>query len=317
MDKHIIKDRIEKGEGFLNLCIRDGLAHSYDVIENKWVKPYPEVTGYLLSYFSNNPNGKILSAADKLIEIQNSNGGFMSFSDSNRLYTFDTAQILHGFLSLYQHNQNNKYLEVSTKCFSFIESMVDDGFVYCIWDVPSNKRIDVGGGFYSNDSRYSIQSKIVESLLQYYEVLKVEKAKMLALEICNFCKSHNYNTLTHPFGYYLEGMYAMKEFELVKQILKDEVVPRIENDGFISYSKDLSYAYVSGSIQLAILMYKLGLCDYAIKIYEWVGRVQDNHVSGGIFQYANKDASLNRDVHTEINSWGTKYYCELGKLLND
>lgn len=42
---------IEQAERFLNSCVFDGLAHSYDVNNGIWVKPYPEVTGYLLNYF--------------------------------------------------------------------------------------------------------------------------------------------------------------------------------------------------------------------------------------------------------------------------
>lgn len=42
---------VARGEGFLKNCMFDGLAHSYDVAEQRYVKPYPEVTGYIIKYF--------------------------------------------------------------------------------------------------------------------------------------------------------------------------------------------------------------------------------------------------------------------------
>jgi hypothetical protein len=45
--------------------------------------------------------------------------------------------------------------------------------------------------------------------------------------------------------------------------------------------------------------------------------IQSNHDSGGLFQYANADGSLNHDVHTEINSWGTRYYAQLERLFEE
>ena len=42
---------VEKGEYYLQKCVFKGLAHSYDVSSGKYVKPYPEVTGYVIKYF--------------------------------------------------------------------------------------------------------------------------------------------------------------------------------------------------------------------------------------------------------------------------
>lgn len=97
---------IELGENFLNNCVFDGLAHSYDVKKGKYVKPYPEVTGYILKYFSDYSDSienNIIKAADYLVEIQDKNvGGYYSFDNKNVLYSFDTAQITRGLLSLYK-----------------------------------------------------------------------------------------------------------------------------------------------------------------------------------------------------------------------
>ena len=42
---------VKRGENYLLDCVFDGLAHSYDVLTKSYVKPYPEVTGYVIKYF--------------------------------------------------------------------------------------------------------------------------------------------------------------------------------------------------------------------------------------------------------------------------
>ena len=46
-------------------------------------------------------------------------------------------------------------------------------------------------------------------------------------------------------------------------------------------------------------------------------KVQACHVCGGLFQYADSQGALDKHVHTEINSWGTKYFCELERCLEN
>ena len=51
----------EKAENWLYSCAYNGLAHSYNIEKEQWVKEYPEVTGYLLDYMCvNNYNEKNL-----------------------------------------------------------------------------------------------------------------------------------------------------------------------------------------------------------------------------------------------------------------
>ena len=91
---------VKRGENYLLDCVFDGLAHSYDVLTKSYVKPYPEVTGYVIKYFCDVYDeipDKILEAGHKLVKIQDKNtGGYTSFMDKNILYTFDTSQILIG-----------------------------------------------------------------------------------------------------------------------------------------------------------------------------------------------------------------------------
>ena len=82
---------VEEGEKYLKKCVFKGLAHSYDVKSKKYVKPYPEVTGYVIKYFCDYYEvlpSNILKAANNLVKLQDKKtGGYMSFEDKNMLFS--------------------------------------------------------------------------------------------------------------------------------------------------------------------------------------------------------------------------------------
>lgn len=315
-----MNNHIKLAENFLLNSIRnDQLANSYDVIKKRYVKPYPEATGYLLSYFSEYYDvvpSKIISAADYLCKIQAENGGYTSFNNENYLFTFDTAQIMHGFASLYKRTKENKYLNVAQKCADFIvEMQIENGAVFPIYDTKIGaKYVDKNGGWGNNFS--FIQVKNIEGLLLMYELTNDIHYKDAAIKLRDYGKKYCDLTFTHPGAYCLEGLYAAGEKDFIYEKLKKEIIPRIKPNGFLPYFQECSYAYVSGSVQIAILLYKVGLIDSAYSILKWARKVQSNHTSGGLFQYANADASLNTEIHSEINTWGTKYYAQLERIFS-
>lgn len=315
-----MSDRIKLAEDFLLTSVKNGLAHSYDVEKNFWVKPYPEVTGYLMSYFSEYFDDiplQILSAAKHLCKIQHKMGGYYSFNNKKYLFTFDTAIISHGFTSLYKKMSKKKFIDNAKRSAEFVIGMqIDNGTMFPVYDTNINaKYVNKNGGWGINFSY--IQVKNIEGLLDIYELTNDSRYRDSALKLKNYGKMHCDLTFTHPGAYCLEGLLAIGEKDFVYNKLIDEIVPRIQSNGFLPYSKELSYAYVSGSIQMGILLYKVGLKEHAYHILEWARKVQSHHNSGGLFQYANVDGSLNHDIHTEINTWGTKYYVVLERLFNE
>lgn len=312
------KKAIARAEKFLLDCIINGLAHSYDTRTNKWVKPYPEATGYLLSFFSSRnplPN-KIVNAVKKLKEIQDSKtGGFCSFEHKSLLYTFDTGQIMHGFCSLYIKHKKQGYLDLAMSCGNFLLLMqLNCGAMFPLYDKERRIKYALKDAGWGKSFSY-IQVKNVEGLFLLHEITGDNKWLTSAKRLCEWGKKNIDLTYTHPSAYLLEGLLAMGETDFVRNNLEEHIIPRIRRNGFIPYSEKLRYAYTSGSIQMAILLYKVGFQDYAQLILDWARRVQLKHDSGGLFQYANYDATLNEEVHAEINSWGTKYFVELKELL--
>lgn len=316
-----MNQHLNKAERWLLTCIRNGLANSFDVLTNKWCKPYPEVTGYLLSYFCSNNlfNQSIKNAGNKLLKIQAKNGGFYSIENKKILYTFDTGQILIGLLELYKITNISKYKEAAVKGGDFlINQQMDNGAFIPIYKKRSNIQIINQNTYSTWNGQYSgLMCKLTEAYNALYETTKDEKYLKHRNLTTAFYKNMPDIECTHPMGYFFEGLYAGGEIDLVKEKLKKNIVPRLRKNGYIPYKENLPYAYVSGTIQLGIILYKTGFLDEALKIRNYGRLVQSMHNSGGIFQYAGETGILDKNVHTEINSWGTKYFCELERLTEN
>ncbi len=219
-------NHIQKAENFLLDAIRNGLAHSYDVIRRKWVKPYPEVTGYLLSYFSKFYEilpPKILDAARTLCNLQHKIGGYSSFSHNKLLYTFDTAQIMHGLASIYKKIHNQKYLDCAIKCGEFIlRQQISSGAMFPIYNIK------LGASYVNKKGTWGetfspIQVKNIEGLLLLSEITKNSSYKECVQKLRNFGLRHCDLTYTHPGAYYLEGLLELGEKEFVREKLKQEI----------------------------------------------------------------------------------------------
>lgn len=310
---------IDFAEGFLTTCINKGMAHSFDVDARTWVKPYPEVTGYLLSYFAQDCLEKvipaiIIKAARKLLDVQHRNGGFPSFAANERLYTFDTAQIMHGLASLHLSTKESRWLDAATRAADFVCDMqLADGAMFPVYDL-ARKAAYVEPRGHWGISFSPIQTKNIEGLSLLYRVTGNRRYATAAARLADFGKLNCDLTYTHPGAYCLEGLLSAGEDEFVREKLRGEILPRLLSNGFLSYAPDLPYAYVSGSIQMGILLFKTGFLDESRQILLWARRVQQQHSTGGLFQYADAEGNLDRHVHTEINSWGTKYFCQLERL---
>ncbi len=315
---------IDKAESYLQNCIINGLANSFDVKKQIYVKPYPEVTGYVLTYFcEHNIHDKtVYEMAKRLVSLQDSAGGWSSFFNTNYLYTFDTAQILNGLCKYYlttnnkQQTTNNRLYNIIELAVHFIKYMqLENGAFVPLFDKIKCERVlmrqtyDIWNGPFSG-----IMLKCVESLIAANLLLNDTSLKTVIDRAANYYSEAEYIPYTHPLAYYLEGLLALGLEDKASKVVK-LIIPQILENGFIPYNPSLQYSYVSGSMQLGIILYKLGYKNLAKSIRNYGRIVQSNHKSGGLFQYAKNDGSLDESVHTEINSWGTKYFCELERMF--
>lgn len=312
---------IEKGEKFLSNCVFSGLAHSFDVVTQKYVKPYPEVTGYIIKYFCENSKtipSNIQKAADYLIKVQDKKtGGYPFFYNKDILYPFDTSQILIGHSGLYEITKKEKYKKAAIKAGSFLLMMqLDNGAIIPAYNKKQKEAL-VSRDLYSlwNGPWSGLMCKLAEGFQALYGLTKDNIYLDAKKRVSQFYINAEYIECTHPLGYWLEGLYAAGQTQKVNQILVEKVIPRIRDNGYIPYREDLNYAYVSGCIQLGILLYKMGHIKEASKIRNYGRLVQTQDKSGGLFQYADSCGRLDNHIHAEINSWGTKYFCQLERLM--
>lgn len=300
---------------FLRHCVRNGLAHSYAASEGRWVKPYPEVTGYLLSLFCRvGDNSKLAERmARRLIKSQQPCGGFRSF-EGEHVFVFDTAQICQGLLDWYNTTGQPTALVACKRGAEFICRMqLPSGAFFPIFDENAQERVSFGSTW--GNSFSPINCKCAEFLTRM-TTLGFGDYRQAIDNVCRWTLSHPQLPDTHPGAYSLEGLLAGGYQKAVRERLLQHFIPRLDATGFLSYRWELSYAYVSGSVQIGLLCTKVGLTEPALRILKWALRVQLGHPSGGLVQYANSDGSLNADIHCEINSWGTKYYVELIDALS-
>lgn len=312
---------IKKGEKYLLNCTFNGLAHSYDVLSKSYVKPYPEVTGYIIKYFCDtydNIPDKIVEAGDELVKIQDKKtGGYTSFMDKSILYAFDTSQILIGLAALFEKTGKEEYKLAAIKGGEFLLMMqLENGSIVPIYDRKEEEQY-ISKQTYSiwNGPWSGLMCKLTEGFQALYELTSEERFIKAKKKTADFYENAEYIECTHPLGYWLEGLYEAGKIDKVNTILKEKVIPRIRGNGYIPYKENLEYAYVSGVVQLGIILFKMGYMEEAKKICAYGRKVQSEDKSGGLFQYAKEDGSLDNHVHTEINSWGTKYFCQLEAML--
>lgn len=312
---------IDSAEAYLLDCVFDGLAHSYDVISQKYVKPYPEVTGYIIKYFCDTKEAlpeNIVQAADNLVLLQDEkSGGFASFSDKNTLYAFDTSQILIGMAAIYEKTGSEIYKKAAMEGGEFLLMMQQgNGAIVPTYDRKLSEKV-VSHSTYSiwNGPWSGLMCKLTEGFEALYSLTKEQKYLDAKNRTADFYENADYIECTHPLGYWLEGLYEADRKDKVDEILRKKVIPRIRSNGYIPYKEDLEYAYVSGVMQLGIILYKMGYAEEAGRIREYGRTVQKEHESGGLLQYADENGKLDHHIHTEINSWGTKYFCQLEQLL--
>lgn len=310
-------DAETKAEKFLLDCMDGGLARSWDLKTSSWVKPYPEVTGYVISTLSarlGSESVRILgSSVDALLARQQDCGGWSSFA-GRECYTFDTAQISKGLLD-FNSFTGDKTIETSIhRAASFLmDRVLENGAIFPVYNPATKVSIARRGGWGAGFT--SINVKVLEFLVAYNESFprkliteKIKSIRSWGLGLTQLPE-------THPGAYFLEGMVAVGELDFVEKRLKDTFLPRVQANGFIDYFPGASHAYMSGSIQLGILFQRIELTDVAQQIWDFASRAQNLTLTGGIPQYVGPDCTLNQDVHEEVNSWGTKYFLELADVL--
>ena len=269
----------------------------------------PEVTGYLID--SLNRIGEKEFAYDLArweVSVQQPNGAFAA--PDGVPYTFDTAQVVHGFLSLV--DEKPEFMGPLKKACDYVEKMIaPDGNVthesMDMWYLPDGTILSEYGNLYVlppmlqagiklNEPRYVAAAKRGMEYFRKKPDLVRFKSKLAEL--------------SHYFGYMMEALVDLGEVELAKKGL-DQARKLQKSDGSIPAFPGAKWVCSTGLAQLAIAWYKLGEREPADLAFLAMCRLQNS--SGGFYGGYGKGATYFPDG--EI-SWAVKFFLDAFMLRN-
>lgn len=116
----------------------DGIAAFYDARSGSWGPSYPETSGYIIPTFLNYARLNSLDAyharavrvADWLMTLQLDDGGFpigpLWSHWERKPIVFDTGQIVHGLVSIFEETGNLRYLQSARRAADWLVSVQDE-----------------------------------------------------------------------------------------------------------------------------------------------------------------------------------------------
>jgi uncharacterized protein YyaL (SSP411 family) len=113
-----------------------GVSHSY-LIGERWMRSYPETTGYIIPTFLNwaaamdDPEAmeRAVRMADWELEMQLPDGAIPDLV-AELPVVFDAGQVLFGFVAMYRHTQDEKYRAGARKAADWLLDHQDDDGVW-------------------------------------------------------------------------------------------------------------------------------------------------------------------------------------------
>ncbi|MDD5638835.1 MAG: methyltransferase domain-containing protein [Candidatus Pacebacteria bacterium] len=256
---------------------------------------YPEVSGYFIPTLYQWGEKKLAKAlAQWLISQQNKDG---SFSAPDGIpYTFDTGQVIRGFLTVINDMPQVKQPLIKA-CDWLIKQIDSNGKI----NTPSLK-------MWNNIADDRIHLYVLSQLVEAGKKLNKKKYIQSAYRALEYYKKREdlleFNTLSHFYGYILEALYDLEEYDLVNKALKNTAKIQRKNGGIFAYP-DSSWVCIPGTAQLAIVFYKAGMIKNGNKALRFLEKVQNS--SGGFYG----SIGLGADYFPfEEISWAVKFYLD-------
>ncbi len=316
-----------------------GVSEGFHLIHG-WLPSYPETTGYIIEtffdyfYLTENIefNKRALKMADWLVSIQNSDG---SIPDSyfKKKMVFDTGQVLFGFVRGFEETGQQQYLDAALKAGRWLTGVQDNDGAwrsFAVENIP-----------------HTYYTRVAWSLLRLHSLTGEERFKRAAInnikwalsrqaengwfDEASFNLSNHLRPFTHTIAYTLRGIleagiYLEKQY-LIQSVLTtvNNLITIIDNDGFIcgTYDKewngDRSFCCLTGSAQLAIILFKLFAItkdpkyrDVALEINTYLKKRQQlfvkfSEISGAI---GGSSPIWGKYIHFMYPNWAAKFYID-------
>lgn len=219
-------------------------------------------------------------------------------------YTFDTAQVVRGFLAVLD---DVPQLEINLRrACDYVESQIaPDGEVgtpsYDLWQLPDGNMLSEYGNLY-----------VLPPLLQAGQKLSEPRYTEAARRGMNFFRRKadlvefkpELSMLSHYFGYMMEALVDLGEIELAREGLKQAAAIQKKN-GTIPAYPGANWICSTGMAQLALAWYKLGQREPADKALDYLVTLQNS--SGGFYGSYGKGAVY---FPTQEISWSVKFFLD-------
>jgi len=280
------------------------IPNSGIVAQHKTKIVTPEVTGYLITSLYNAGEKELaFDLAKWEASIQKTDGSFTA-PGSEVAYSFDTAQIARGFLSVMDDRPEfEKNLRLA---LDYVERYVaSDGEVktdsYDMWLLEDGSTLSEYGNLYNlpplleggkklNEPRYIAAAK---RGMEYFR----RKPDLVEFK-------PQLSMLSHYFGYMMEALVDLGEVELAKKGLEQaQAIQR--PDGSIPAYPGVDWVCATGMAQLSIAWYKLGINEPADKAMAYLEKIQNP--SGGF--YGGYGKGVNYFDKKEI-PWSAKFFID-------
>jgi len=277
-------------------------------VHNKTNKVSQEVTGYIIgSLFNANEKELAYDLANWEARIQQKDGSFLA--PDGIKYTFDTAQVMRGFLSVIKDLPS---LEINLKkAADYVTDHIDEnGEVitesYSTWKLPDGTFFSrycdlyvlpplMNAGKYFNEPRYI---NAVNRSIEYFKS-KTDLTKF----------KPQLGTLAHIFGYMMEALAELGETQLAQEGLNQaEIIQNI--DGSIPAHPGVKWICPPGIAQLGLAWIKVGNRFRAQKALNYLESIQNP--TGGFYASFGKGAEY---LPGKEVSWANKFFIDLYLLI--
>lgn len=257
---------------------------------------YPEVTGYTVpTLYKVGEKQLAREWISWLISIQQPDGSFCA-PDGKTPYTFDTGQVIRGFVSALDDLPEVEG-PLRKACDWVLIQVQPDGRLA----TPSTEM----WGDTANDS---IHLYVLPPLIEAGEKLNEPKYIDAAHCVLEYYKQRkdlaDFKMLSHFHAYVLEALCDLGETESVKSGM-EQIAALQKPNGSIPAYPDVSWVCSTGVAQLAVIWYKLGISEPAEKVMVYLAKRLNR--SGGFFGSYGRGANYFPDA--EI-SWAVKFYLD-------
>jgi malonyl-CoA O-methyltransferase len=262
-----------------------------------------EVTGYLIPTLMNaGEDALAVKLARWEASVQKPDGSLAA--PDGVPYTFDTAQVARGFLAVLDHAPE---LEGNLRrACDYVASQIDaDGRVRTasldMWKLPD-------GSVLTDYCNLFVLPPLVDAA---HRLGKPEYAEAAARAVEYYRRKDDLvvfkseaGTLSHMFGYMMEALVDLREFDLAeKGLAQAEAIQQA--DGTIPAYPGATWTCSTGTAQLAIAWLKLGRPEPALRALRSLERLQ--HESGGFFGSYGRNAIY---MPKEEISWAVKFFID-------